>query len=44
MLVFLGLNGRALQAPEPDATALMFALAAGEADETKAAEWIERYS
>jgi len=43
MLVFLGLNGRTLRAPEPEATALMFALAAGEVGEQQAAEWVERY-
>ena len=44
MLVFLGLNGRVLYAPEPEATALMFALAAGEIEEEQAAEWVERNS
>jgi death-on-curing protein len=44
MLVFLGLNGRSLRAPEPEATALMFALAAGEVGEEQAAEWVERNS
>ena len=43
MLVFLGLNGRALRAPEPEATALMFALAAGEVGEEQAADWISRH-
>ena len=43
MLVFLGLNGRGLRAPEPEATALMFALAAGEIGEEQASEWVERY-
>ncbi len=43
MLVFLGLNGRVLHAPEPDATALMYALAEGEVGEEQAARWIERY-
>ena len=43
MLVFLGLNGRALRAPEPEATALMLALAAGEIVEEQAAVWVERY-
>jgi death-on-curing protein len=42
MLVFLGLNGRELRAPEPEATALMFALAAGEVGEEQAAEWLKR--
>lgn len=44
MLVFLGLNGRALRALEPEATALMFALAAGEIGEEQAAEWVARYA
>jgi death-on-curing protein len=44
MLVFLGLNGRELRAPEPEATALMFALAAVEVGEEQAAEWVGRYS
>jgi death-on-curing protein len=44
MLVFLGLNGRALKAPEPEATALMLTLAAGELSEEQAAEWVERNS
>ncbi len=44
MLVFLALNGRVLQAPEPEATALMFALAAGEIGEEQVAEWVARCS
>lgn len=43
MVVFLGVNGRALRAPEPEATALMLALAAGEVGEDQAAEWVARY-
>ncbi|MGO9744270.1 MAG: type II toxin-antitoxin system death-on-curing family toxin [Roseiarcus sp.] len=43
MLVFLGLEGRTLRAPEPEATAMMFALAEGEVGEAQAAQWIERH-
>ncbi|HSA82961.1 MAG TPA: type II toxin-antitoxin system death-on-curing family toxin [Geminicoccaceae bacterium] len=38
--VFLARNGRRLVAPEADATAIMMALAGGEADEAAFAAWL----
>ena len=38
--VFLARNGLTLAAPEPDATAMMMALAAGETDEAAFAAWL----
>jgi death-on-curing protein len=40
MIVFLGLNGLALDAPPPAATAIMLSLAAGEIGEDDLARWI----
>jgi death-on-curing protein len=40
LIVFLGLNGVDLVVSEPDATAMMLALAAGEASEELLARWI----
>lgn len=40
MLVFLGLNGIDFLVPEPDATAAILALAAGEVDEEGLTRWI----
>ena len=40
LIVFLGLNGVGFAAPEPDATAMMLALAAGEEDEGLLSAWI----
>jgi death-on-curing protein len=43
MIVFLGLNGRRLLVPEPEATAMMLSLAAGEIDEDLLTRWIEEH-
>lgn len=40
LITFLGLNGRTFIAPEPEATAMMLALAAGEISEDLLAHWI----
>ena len=40
MAVFLGLNGRAIEAPEGEVVAVMLALAGGELDEAGLAEWL----
>jgi len=40
LVVFLGLNGVDFVAPEPDATAMMMALAAGEVGEDLLTRWI----
>ena len=42
--VFLELNGWRLVAPEEEATAVIFALAAGEVGEAAFAQWIEAFS
>jgi death-on-curing protein len=44
MIVFLGLNGRRLVVPEPEATAIMLSLAAGEIEEALFTRWIEEHS
>jgi death-on-curing protein len=38
--VFLGLNGRAIEAPEGEVVTVMLALAGGELDEAGFAEWL----
>ena len=40
LIVFLGLNGIDFMVPEPDATAMIMALAAGRASEELLAHWI----
>lgn len=40
---FLGINGRDLDAPEPEAVALVVALSTGEASEEDFAEWIRQH-
>lgn len=40
MGVFLGLNGRAIEAPEAEVVTVMLALAAGDWDETRLADWL----
>lgn len=40
MITFLGLNGKAFVVPEPEATAMMLALAAGEISEDFLSHWI----
>jgi death on curing protein len=44
LMVFLRLNGIQFAPPPPDATAAMFALAAGEIDEAGLARWIAAHS
>ena len=39
-VTFLGLNGLEFEVPEDEVVAKMLALAAGELDEERAAEWI----
>lgn len=39
--LFLELNGRSLSAPEPEATAMMLVLAAGEASDEEFARWLK---
>jgi len=41
--VFLELNGRELDAPEPEAVAMMVALSRGEASEEKFAAWVRQH-
>jgi death-on-curing protein len=43
LIVFLGLNGFDFVAPEPEATAMMLALAAGQAGEDLLAHWIREH-
>jgi len=43
LIVFLGLNGSDFVAPEPEATAMMLALAAGQAGEDLLAHWIREH-
>jgi death on curing protein len=40
MLVFLGLNGYDLEAPEPDVVTVMLKVAAGELSEAALAKWL----
>jgi death-on-curing protein len=40
MAVFLGLNGRAIEAPEGEVVTVMLALAGGQLDEAGLAEWL----
>jgi death-on-curing protein len=40
IVTFLGLNGVDFSVPEPEAVAMMLALAAGEIDEDGLARWI----
>ena len=40
MIVFLGLNGIELDAPQEDTTAVILSLAAGEITEDKLARWV----
>jgi death on curing protein len=40
MAVFLGLNGREIDAPETEVVEVMMALAAGEIDEEQLASWV----
>ena len=40
MITFLGLNGKVFVVPEPEATAMMLALAAGEISEDLLSHWI----
>lgn len=41
---FLAINGRDLDAPEPETVAVMMALSGGELSEGEFAEWIRRYT
>lgn len=43
LIVFLGLNGVDFVVPEPEATAMMMALAAGQAGEDLLAHWIREH-
>lgn len=43
MYVFLGLNGKELDAPEPEVVTIMLALASGTVSETELAEWIRAH-
>jgi death-on-curing protein len=43
LIVFLGLNGIDLVVPEPEATAMLLALAAGQAGEDLLAHWIHEH-
>ncbi len=43
LIVFLGLNGIDFVVPEPDATAMMMALGAGQASEELLAHWIREH-
>ena len=43
MLVFLGLNGRDLDAPESEVVAMMLNLAAGGLSEVTLARWLRKY-
>jgi death-on-curing protein len=43
LIMFLGLNGFDFVAPEPEATATMLALAAGQAGEDLLAHWIRQH-
>lgn len=40
MVIFLGLNGRDLEAPETDVVAIMLGVAAGRCPEAKLTEWL----
>lgn len=42
MVVFLELNGRRFEAPEPEVVVIMLGLAAGETTESQLAAWIRR--
>jgi death-on-curing protein len=43
MVIFLGLNGWDLEAPEADVVALMLAVAGGRCSETELAEWLRSH-
>ncbi len=43
MYVFLGLNGKELDAPEPEVVTIMLALASGTLSEPELAEWIRAH-
>jgi death-on-curing protein len=43
MVIFLGLNGWDLEAPEADVVAIMLALAAGRCPEAELAEWLRSH-
>lgn len=43
MLVFLGLNGHDLEAPEPEVVTVMLKLAAGKMSETALAKWVRAH-
>ena len=43
MVIFLGLNGWDLEAPEAEVISTMLAVAAGQCSEAKLAEWLRKY-
>lgn len=44
MYVFLGLNGRRIEAEEPDVVRMILSLAAGELEESELSEWLRDHT